>query len=135
MSPANPNHVRHATNHVNADNPIFAREEVKMPKHVSPGHAEQMQQGKAPLPSTQTPMLNEHVEDIAEAGTVYLDSNEKPVGVSDGEKIVPLDLDKTPHHIDGSGPVEGEEEETEEEEQTPTGSEAPQTEEQQPATV
>lgn len=115
MCPANPNMVRHSTNHVNASNPVFAREEVKMPRHDSPGQAEQAQMGKVPLPSTQSPMLNEHIEDIAPAGTVYLDSKEQPVAVSDGSGLVPINLDLQPHHIDGSGPLEDEDAETEEE--------------------
>lgn len=116
MCPANPNMVRHSTNHVNASNPVFAREEVKMPRHDSPGQAEQAQMGKVPLPSTQSPMLNEHIEDIAPAGTVYLDENNQAVAVSDGEGLVPVDLSLTPRMIaDGTPLAEDEDAETEEE--------------------
>jgi hypothetical protein len=94
--PANANHVRFATNHVNPENPVFARNEDTAPMVVSPGQAEYAQMGKIPLPSTQSPLLN---EPIAEAGTVYLDSQQKPIGVSDGVNVVPIDLEKSPRTI------------------------------------
>jgi len=62
MSPANPNMQRHSTNLVNPDNPIFQREPDKKPTAASFGQAAAVQTGTAPLPTTQTPLLNEEVE-------------------------------------------------------------------------
>jgi hypothetical protein len=106
---------RHSNPHLaNPDNPIFQRESAPVPTADSPGAAAAVQTGNAPLPTTQSPLLNEAVEPspaaeaeqvaspIAEAGTVYVDSDGKPVGVSDGTEIVPIDLSKGLVHEDGS---------------------------------
>ncbi len=69
MSPANPNMQRHSAVHLaNPENPIFQREALTPAPAVSPGQAIAVQTGTAPLPTVQTPLLNESVEPSPAAG-------------------------------------------------------------------
>lgn len=78
---------------INEDNPIYGRSQ---PVYEAPEVAAGLKGAPALRSESESPVGDPVASPIAAAGTVYLDSDGKPVGVSDGEKITPIDLNKEP---------------------------------------
>ena len=98
---------------VNPNNPVFGRHEPEVvPAEIPQGlHGAPALRSELENPTDASSPAAQVASPIAEAGTVYLDSDGKPIGVSDGTKITPIDLDKPPVREDGG--LVGEEDDAE----------------------